>query len=188
MQEVFDTLESEGKGQLQKVRSHFKTKSFDPLEANRFLRNDYLDNYFKDTYIEWGTRWYLERIQTRTATNAVMLLMKKLTRGNELGMKGGNSLIDRIISQNTQSAKEREQSLKNGRVSHEKTLAKHVIAAMSEEDNGSSPKTRNLLPQQLKSAEFFRHYCSKRKAFLNYKSNGLTRVSVECDDEVSKNQ
>lgn len=75
-----------------------------------------------------------------------MLLMKKLTRGNELGMKGGNSLIDRIISQNTQSAKEREQSLKNGRVSHEKTLAKHVIAVMSEEDNGSSPKTRNLLP------------------------------------------
>lgn len=34
--------------------------------------------------------------------------MKKLTRGNELGMKGGNSLIDRIISQNTKTLNERE--------------------------------------------------------------------------------
>jgi hypothetical protein len=62
MQEVFDTLHNESQGQLQKVKKHFKAKSFDPLEANKLLRNEYLDTYFKDTYIEWGTRWYLEKI------------------------------------------------------------------------------------------------------------------------------
>jgi hypothetical protein len=40
------------------------------------LRDDYLDKYFKDTYIEWGTRWYLEKVQTRSATNATILMMK----------------------------------------------------------------------------------------------------------------
>lgn len=115
-----------------------------------------------------------------------MLLMKKLTRGNELGMKGGNSLIDRIISQNSKSANEREQNLKDVKSNHEKSLAKHVLAAMNEEENERSSKTRNLLPQQLRSAEFFRQYCSKRKAFLKYKRDGLTRVSDECENEIKR--
>ena len=146
MKEVFDTLEKEVPGQYRKIAKHFRTKSFDPLEANRLIRNEYLDSYFKDTYIEWGTRWYLERIETRTKTNALMLLMKKLARGNQLGMKGGNSLIDRIISQNTKNAEERKKSLKGGTVNHEKTLARYVLAIMNEEENAICTKKKNLLP------------------------------------------
>jgi hypothetical protein len=99
IKEVFDSLDGQTKGQLEVIKKHFRGRTFDPLEANRMMRNDYLDKYFKDTYIEWGTRWYLEKIQTRTSTDAALFLMKKLTRGNSLGMKGGNSLIDRIVSQ-----------------------------------------------------------------------------------------
>ncbi len=40
------------------------------MHATEMLRDDYLDKYFKDTYIEWGTRWYLEKLHTRTKTNA----------------------------------------------------------------------------------------------------------------------
>ena len=62
--------------------------------------------------------------------------MKKLTRGNDLGMKGGNSLIDRIITQNSKSANEKKQSLKGFGSNHEKSLAKHILAAMKEDENG----------------------------------------------------
>lgn len=61
-------------------------------------------------------------------------------------MRGGNSLIDRIISQNTKSAQEREQSLKGVRIRHEKSLAKHIVDVMNEDESVTNSKTRNLLP------------------------------------------
>jgi hypothetical protein len=86
------------------LKRHFKgNRKFNDLQATEMLRDDYLDKYFKDTYIEWGTRWYLEKVKTRTLTNA-KLLMKKLAKSGLLKQEqnqangGGVSLIERIIT------------------------------------------------------------------------------------------
>ena len=60
------------------LKKHFRTRTtFNDNVATEMLRDDYLDTYFKDTYIEWGTRWYLEKLKTRTDTNAKLMLLKK---------------------------------------------------------------------------------------------------------------
>jgi hypothetical protein len=61
------------------------------------LRDHYLDKYFKDTYIEWGTRQFIEKVQTRSATNAKLLLKKQKKTGNAMGLSGNNALIERIL-------------------------------------------------------------------------------------------
>lgn len=83
------------------LTNHFRSRTFDDLQATEMLRDDYLDKYFKDSYIEWGTRWYLEKLQTRTATNA-KLLIKKLAKDGLLSKDDklpGGSLIERIVSE-----------------------------------------------------------------------------------------
>lgn len=88
------------------LKKHFRSKTFNPFQATEMVRDEYLDKYFKDTYIEWGTRWYLEKLHTRTATNA-KILMTKLAKDGMLADQGkgegyGVSLIDRIVAQKLQ--------------------------------------------------------------------------------------
>jgi hypothetical protein len=88
------------------------------------------------------------------------------------------------------SNKEKDESFKNIKVKHEKTIAKHMIRAMKEENEGGanlySKTKKNLDPKQIVNAEYFRHYCSKRKAFINYKKEGLRKVSDSCKTEYLK--
>ena len=60
--EVFSTNEEQLDNQIGILRKHFRSRTFNSMHATEILRDDYLDKYFKDTYIEWGTRWYLEKL------------------------------------------------------------------------------------------------------------------------------
>jgi hypothetical protein len=94
---VFKTSNDHTDDQLDLLQRHYQKRSFDPLEAQQLLRDHYLDKYFKDTYIEWGTRQFIEKVQTRSATNAKILLKKQKKTGNAMGLSGNNALIERIL-------------------------------------------------------------------------------------------
>lgn len=69
------------------LEKHFRSKTFNSVQASELLRDGYLDKYFKGTYVEWGTRWYMDKLSLRTATNAKLRIQKDST------------LIGRIVKQ-----------------------------------------------------------------------------------------
>lgn len=105
--EVFGTSDRQVDEQMDILTTRFKRRPFNSMHATEMLRDDYLDKYFKDTYIEWGTRWYLEKLHTRTKTNA-QLLLKKLVKNKE-GL--GVSLLDRLVKQKTEIVRSTERAM-----------------------------------------------------------------------------
>lgn len=104
--EVFGTSDRQVDEQMDFLTTRFKKRPFNSMHATEMLRDNYLDKYFKDTYIEWGTRWYLEKMETRTKTNA-QLLLKKLVKNKE-GL--GVSLLDRLVKQKTEIVRSTERA------------------------------------------------------------------------------
>lgn len=110
------------------LKSRFKKRPFNSMHATEMLRDDYLDKYFKDTYIEWGTRWYIEKMHTRTKTNA-QLLLKKLVKNKE-GL--GISLLDRLVKQKTDTVRSTERA-KHGLDAVSRDLKKYQDLAVDDD-------------------------------------------------------
>lgn len=61
----------------------FQSKKFSIDKADELMRDDFLDKYFKGTYIEWGMRDFLDKAK---AANEV------------LNRQGSNDSIDRVLN------------------------------------------------------------------------------------------
>ena len=62
--DVFKATDEQIELQMQKLRDEFLKQSFTVDKADEIMRDDFLDRYFKGTYIEWGIRQFLEKAKT----------------------------------------------------------------------------------------------------------------------------
>ena len=59
--EVFNTNQDHVMKQIEMLSQKFNRRDLDLDEASQILRDDFLDRYFKDTYVEWGMRTFMEK-------------------------------------------------------------------------------------------------------------------------------